>query len=187
MIEIYDDLLSVEETDHIESFLRDPKFPWFLSMSDNHYTTDIASIEQDSNAFSKESLLLGHTFYLDGVKNSENYSLSDFIMNRFLNQTNLEFKQLFRSKANLQPNCKESQALYTTPHIDNFGSHKVLIYYVNDCDGDTFIFDNHKTGSVLKQVSPKKGRFLLFDGGFYHAAGLPTHSDFRLNVNFNYE
>ena len=95
MIEIYDDLLSVEETDHIESFLRDPKFPWFLSMSDNHYTTDIASIEQDSNAFSKESLLLGHTFYLDGVKNSENYSLSDFIMNRFLNQTNLEFKQLF--------------------------------------------------------------------------------------------
>ena len=70
MIEIYDDLLSVEEADYIESFLRDPKFPWFLSMGYNHYTTDIASIEQDTNTFSKESLLLGHTFYLDAAKNS---------------------------------------------------------------------------------------------------------------------
>jgi hypothetical protein len=187
MVEIFDNLLTNEETNHIESFLRDPKFPWFLSIGHNHFTTDLETITNNSNKFSTESVLLGHTFYLDMQRNSDNHLVSDFILNRFLDRTSISFKSLLRSKANLQLVTKENNLLYTTPHVDNYSPHTVLIYYVNDCDGDTFIFDDHKTGSILKQVSPKKGRFLMFDGKYYHAAGLPKSSNFRLNVNFNYE
>lgn len=187
MIEVFDSILSAEECDHIEQFLRDPKFPWFLSIGHNHCTTSLDDIQKNSNPQSGEALLLTHVFYLDKLKNSDNYLLSDFILNRFLDRSKIQFTELFRSKANLQPASHSSDYLYTTPHIDNNSNHKVLIYYVNDCDGDTFIFDDHKTGSILKQISPKKGRFLMFDGKYYHAAGIPKNSNFRLNVNFNYE
>ena len=39
-LQIFDDLLDDKETSHIENFLRDPKFPWFLSNGFNHYTVD---------------------------------------------------------------------------------------------------------------------------------------------------
>lgn len=187
MIEFYDDIFSIEEANHVESFLRDPKFSWFLSVGHNHYTTDLTNIKTNSNQCSGESVLLCHTFYLNKLRNSDNYLLSDFILNKFLNFTKLEFKELLRSKANLQLASKETNKLYTTPHIDDFGSHKVLIYYANDCDGNTFIFENHLTSSILQQITPKKGRFLLFDGSLYHAAGFPKLSDYRLNVNFNFK
>jgi hypothetical protein len=185
MIEVFDNILSAEECDHIEQFLRDPKFPWFLSIGHNHCTTSLSDIEKNSNLQSGEALLLTHVFYLDKLKNSDNYLLSDFILNRFLDRSKIQFTELFRSKANLQPASHNAAQVYTTPHIDNTSNHKALIYYANDCDGDTFIFDDHKTGSVLEQISPKKGRFLLFDGNLYHAAGFPDKSDFRINVNFN--
>lgn len=185
MIDIYDELFTEKEQDHIENFLRDPKFPWFLSVVDNHYTTDGKNINDNSNNFSQECVLLTHTFYLDSKKNSDNYTLSDFILNRFLERTNYPFKALYRSKANLQLKSPASKFLYTTPHIDENKEHKVLIYYANNCDGDTYIFADHRTNNISRSVSPKKGRFVMFDGSFYHAAGLARISDFRLNINFN--
>jgi hypothetical protein len=181
MIQVYDDLLNQKEKDHIENFLRDPKFPWFLSIGHNHYTTDKKSIDLNSNKDSQECVLLTHVFYLNSIKNSDNYHLSDFVLNRFLNKTDYDFKSLIRSKANLQLVSKSSDALYTTPHVDSLEDHKVLIYYVNDCDGDTFIFQK----DTVERISPKKGRFVLFDGSHYHAAGLAKESDFRINLNFN--
>lgn len=184
MIEIFDGLLNKKEQDHIENFLRDPKFPWFLSIGYNHYTTSKTDIDANKNNDSQECVLLTHVFYLDTVKNSDNYKLSDFVLNRFLEQTNIPFQSLLRSKANLQLKSVNT-GLYTTPHKDSNNNHKVLIYYANDADGDTYIFENHKEHRILKQISPVKGRFVLFDGNLYHAAGLCKSVDFRLNLNFN--
>lgn len=185
MINVYDDLFTEREQDHIENFLRDPKFPWFLPVTENHYTTNNKNIKANSNHLSQECVLLTHVFYLDSKKNSDNYALSDFILNRFLERTNYPFKALYRSKANLQLKSQESDFLYTTPHVDESKEHKVLIYYANNCDGDTYIFNNHKINDVLERIVSKKGRFVMFDGHYYHAAGLARKSDFRLNVNFN--
>lgn len=185
MLQIFDDLLNEKEKDHIENFLRDPKFPWFLSIGHNHYTNSKVDIDRNSNEFTKECVLLTHVFYLDSVKNSDNYLLSDFVLNRFLERTDFSFKALIRSKANLQLQSIFDKELYTTPHRDFNENHTVLIYYANDCDGDTFIFDDFNKGKILERISPKKGRFLAFDGRYYHSAGLCKSSDFRLNLNFN--
>jgi hypothetical protein len=186
MIEVFDNLLTNDESEHIEAFLSDPKFPWFLSVEDNHYTTSKENIIRNSNQFSKEAVLLGHTFYLDTQRNSENYLLSDFILNRFLDRTNIGFQALIRSKANLQmPADTDNTYLYTTPHIDSFDNHKVLIYYANNNDGNTYIFKDHNLGQVQQQIESRKGRFVLFDGDLFHAAGHTKNSAFRLNVNFN--
>lgn len=69
-----------------------------------------------------------------------------------------------------------------SPHIDLQYPHTVVLYYVNDADGETVFFDNdHK---VIKRVKPKKGRVAVFDGLTLHSAGIPT-SNSRCIVNFN--
>lgn len=185
MITVYDDLLNDIEKDRIESFLRDPKFPWFLSIGHNHYTTSKQDIEKNTNQYSSECVLLTHVFYLDSIRNSDNYHLSDFVLNLFLERSNHPFNMLLRSKANLTLKTQNTVASYTTPHKDFNYDHKVIIYYANDTDGDTVIFEDHKSAKILESIQPKKGRFVVFDGGHYHSAGLNKLSDLRINLNFN--
>ncbi len=66
--------------------------------------------------------------------------------------------------------------------------HLVMLYYVNNCDGDTILYDKTLEDvpfeidypdeyfdlNITRTISPKKGRILLFDGGTYHSASSPT-------------
>ena len=82
-----------------------------------------------------------------------------------------------------------------TPHYDLDALHFVMLYYVNDSDGDTIIY-NEKTKfdncndvdkmkfTIKKKVSPKQGRVVLFDGRHWHAAEQPNHN-LRCIVNYN--
>ena len=80
------------------------------------------------------------------------------------------------------------------PHVDLFDPHKVLLYYVNDSDGDTFMFnefyspDEEKTDFTIKQkVTPKKNRAIVFDGLRYHNSSKPVNNTARyiINIDFN--
>ncbi len=68
------------------------------------------------------------------------------------------------------------------PHIDLDIKHTVLLYYVNDADGDTVFFNND--GTIFKSVSPKKGRVILFDGTLLHGGGVPRKHP-RCIINFD--
>ena len=68
------------------------------------------------------------------------------------------------------------------PHIDFPLPHTVVLYYLNDADGDTVFFD--AGGNVIERVSPKKGRVLVFDGSLYHGGGIPKKGP-RSVVNFD--
>jgi hypothetical protein len=192
MIQIYDDILNQSEKDHIENFLRDNKFAWHLGTDENHYTVAASNTVADGNENTKEKTLLCHIFYLAGQRNSLNYELSDFIFSKFLFHTNHPFKELIRSKANLQLRSSASDRNYhSTPHVDYEYDHYVLLYYANDTDGNTVIFDRQygepkTTYNIIKEVEPRKGRFLFFNGKYYHAARSPTNNELRLNVNFNF-
>lgn len=181
---IFDNILSDKEATHIEECFRNNKFPWFLSAGYNHYTVDKSTYQKSCmHGSSGEFVLMTHTFYLDSIRNSENYLISDFILDKFLQRTATPFERLIRSKANLQLKFS-SDRLYSTPHVDSDQLHKVLIYYVNESDGDTFFFDSSL--NIVDQIPPKKGRFALFDGSVLHSAGFNKHSDLRINVNLNY-
>ena len=68
------------------------------------------------------------------------------------------------------------------PHVDLPYPHTVVLYYVNDADGDTVIFN--KNNQIVKRVSPKRGRILMFDGTMYHGGGIPKNGP-RCAVNFD--
>jgi hypothetical protein len=89
------------------------------------------------------------------------------------------------------------------PHIDSFFPHWNAIYYVNDSDGDTFIFnetnDTYDAGqddiirikenkfTVKKRITPKKGKILIFPGKYYHSSSFARESKFRCVINMNLE
>jgi hypothetical protein len=74
--------------------------------------------------------------------------------------------------------------------------HKTLIYYVNDADGGTIIF-NEKHNLTLDDLNTdqktintvdkaKRGRVVIFDGDHYHTGIIPTEKNkILININFN--
>lgn len=76
-------------------------------------------------------------------------------------------------------------------HVNQETPHLVLLYYVNDVDGETILFDKtiddiqdkdkHKMYldesyefNIVNKIMPKQGRIFLFDGRTYHSASSPT-------------
>ena len=76
----------------------------------------------------------------------------------------------------------QTDLTHYAPHIDFPFQHTVVLYYVNDADGDTVFFD--KNNNIIKSVSPKRGRVVMFDGLLYHGGGIPKHGP-RCVVNFD--
>ena len=75
------------------------------------------------------------------------------------------------------------------PHVDAEYPHDVLLYYINDSDGDTIIFNEKKgfcgTPTIKQTIKPKKGRLVMFNGHHLHAGELPRTNEKRLVLNIN--
>jgi len=71
---------------------------------------------------------------------------------------------------------------HAKPHTDFGFPHWVVLYYVNDSDGDTVFFDDNN--NEVKRVTPKKGRIVLFNGSIMHSGGIPKHNP-RCVINFD--
>ena len=68
-------------------------------------------------------------------------------------------------------------------HNDLDFNHSVILYYLNDSDGDTIFFDDDK--NEIKRITPKKGRIAFFDGSIPHAGNYSTKKS-RLGYNVNF-
>ena len=80
------------------------------------------------------------------------------------------------------------------PHVDADIEHLVILYYVNDSDGDTIIYDYKSKNEndipyfenikEQKRIKPKQGRVVVFDGLYWHTAEQPRN-DIRCIININ--
>lgn len=74
------------------------------------------------------------------------------------------------------------------PHTDLQVPNLTCIYYVNDSDGDTLIFNERRESSeytIAKSVTPKKNRMVVFDGDLYHTGHSPKEHRNRILINSN--
>jgi hypothetical protein len=115
------------------------------------------------------------------------------IFKSFLEKHNIPFYGIIRIKANLLTRGKGEG--YHLPHVDSNVDHKVFLYYVNDSDGDTFMFDkmfdneidvNPNKFNVIDRISPAMGKAVVFDGRQYHASSSPLNSDYRCIINIDF-
>jgi len=187
-VKVFDNIFTEEEADDLEDIIIN--LPWFYNKNTIGYGNGFI---MDDN--SVESWQLVHKFYPgdDGQINSPFTERVRYYLDLFCERTGNYYEEVYRAKANFQPRWTEDSDKYNTVHVDTPNPHHVLIYYVNDSDGDTFFFDrrhgevwitdgNYK---VIDRVSPKKGRFVLFDGSIYHAGSNPREYDRRMVLNFD--
>ena len=173
-MKVIDNKVSKTLQNKIEEYFLHDNFPWYYNNNSlgKHVPKKCKNITKDSfNEFQ-----LTHKFVDEGRVNSPH---TNIIMN-LLNELDMEGTPILRCKANLKfrTNTRKKHNIF---HMDHKDPHKVMIYYVNDSDGDTFL----KIGKSIKRVSPKKGRVLCFDGKTMHAANHPRKTNKRLIINFN--
>lgn len=69
----------------------------------------------------------------------------------------------------------------TYAHQDSFNDDDItFLYYVNDSDGDTFIFDNDV---CVQRVAPVKGTAVVFPSIMYHTGSVPIKHETRVVFN----
>ena len=76
-----------------------------------------------------------------------------------------------------------------TPHTDMQNTkdphrpHKVILFYLNVSDGDTYFYD--KEHKIIDSVTPKENRAVLFDGSILHSSSKPIEFARRIVLNIN--
>lgn len=165
-------------------------FPWFFT------NTTVLTKPKDLSKFEDVSMM-GHMFitHKNGVSN-----LNSEYFHPIIEQINLpglikKYKlphNIIRSQANLF--LKRDRLIEPCPHIDFKNvRHLVVLYYVNNCDGDTIFYnlsdcDDHRLNEmkVWRRESPRKGDFVIFDGRIFHSPTCPTKSICRSTLNFDF-
>ena len=168
-VKIIDNCISVKQQNLIiKQLLQNKYFPWF-------YRPDVT--EELNIELGQQRPAFTHYFILDKNPNSESLNLVLPIIN------SLTKKQIIQCRAFLQAplNPKLIGSKYDTPHTDFSYPHTVYLYYVTDSDGDTLFLKNSK---IVKKITPKKGRLVIFEGNIQHTAEQPKKG-VRCIINFD--
>jgi len=194
---VIDNALTETEADELEKLLASDIFPYYLGMDINpkvFEAGDSAQIIKSSNAVTTTQM--SHICHSIRYANNSPYfpyakELSSKILTH-LDITNPEFERI---KFNVMfPNKNLTKIHHNVPHIDSFDGW-VLLYFVNDSDGDTLLFKQRYTGEVQDvaivrhRVTPAKGKAIVFKSDIFHCSTNPIMSEKRIvmNVNFNFQ
>lgn len=174
--QVIDDFLPKQVADDIHTILFSGDFPWFFKADVTYGSYDETRVK-NSPGFS-------HVFFNPQNGHSNFY----FSVNTlpFIGKVQLPPSQITLARAFLQLATNIPQEVtHNNKHIDTEEPHIVLLYYVCDSDGDTFLMSKEESSDVVtKRVAPKKNRALIFDGSTYHASSKPEHAN-RCVINFN--
>ncbi|MGA1048898.1 MAG: hypothetical protein ACO3UU_12890 [Minisyncoccia bacterium] len=116
-----------------------------------------------------------------------------FLIEKFANKNNVKIKEILRGRANLTFRSIDQRPM--EPHVDlrRVKKNYNFVYYANDADGNTNLFDKKYTGehvdvndlNIFKSFKPKAGHALFFDGDIFHNWEYPKEVNFRFSVVIN--
>ena len=179
-IKVFDDFLPEYIQDNLYNFCIDGKinFKYFKQTLKGYEDYQHEEYE-DGEQFASD--VLG-----DGLSH---YFLLPLQIASLMDGFEFESKNIYRSKINFKLKVDTNKKKFINPpHRDhNFENGVIGIYYLNDSDGDTIIYEGEDVNNlkIMKKVSPKKGRLLLMNSGLYHAASHPVKTEKRLIINYN--
>lgn len=187
---IQDNFLPINDFKKLQSFVLSNEFPWFYSDRVSLPPGD----HQFNDTYSKETDGFYHMLY---AQDEESYSMFAKDFEGFFNKLFEEFgysnKSILRARLGLKmPKANHTKENYNLPHIDYNFPHDTVIFYLNDSDGNTRMFNEHELHSpmtnqytVKDEIEPKENRILLFDGLQYHTASNPINTNRRVVLNIN--
>jgi len=190
MLRIIDNIIPERYQDSIEELMLGSDFPWY-HLGDGTFPGD--DIEGHRRTPAAQHLFVEHG------KSMSSYF--DFIKPLVIigsQMADIEYREIDLMRSFLQ---YPLNPLMMNPepdplHVDNDRPHTVLLYYVNDSEGDTILTNVIKGDEprrkdlkvtddmIARRVTPKKGRAVIFDGFRYHTAEQPT-TQMRCIINCN--
>lgn len=193
-IEVINDLITDTYKDHLETMITNPNFPWSfrpgtVSETFKSYIKCLDVI--DTHQFT-------HLFFVDDKVISDYFRfVIPFIQALEDRYQKPYYERLIRAKANFQSkDATYPIDCHVAPHSDFLTlkgprvETESLLYYVNESDGDTFIFNEMFNNecidslTVNKRISPKRGECVLFDSTYLHAGSPPRMHEYRMVINF---
>lgn len=186
-IYIFDDIVLKNIQDELESFVYNGDLIW----------NEVPNITGVGSFFENDSFPA--KVILENEINTEILKLIDVITENTMLKINEKFLQKYRIKINKTfPSEIELKDEHKLLHVDRNESHIVVIYYINDSDGDTLIYEdindkhlnklgkkiNFENFKLIKNITPKKGRVVVFNGDLWHYGKYPTKGE-RNVINMN--
>jgi hypothetical protein len=183
---VIDDFIDIDFQLEIKNKLINVQFPWY-------YQKD-STLQED--AAGSTFPILSHLMKSYGKIESYYSTEFDVLGERAAYFVGKDFKEndLIRGYLQLplsEPFVKNPLNVF---HIDWTEKHLVLLYYVNDSDGDTILSSVKYDGeqfkytftedNVMARISPKQGRALIFDGNYYHTT-TQCRDNIRCVLNYN--
>jgi hypothetical protein len=186
----------------IERVQGDKHFPWFLLHRighPDHFGPGTTSTYVDPNI--TDDVGFFHMAF-DGNTNSPHYDFFRSILEFFSEKARIAVGRILRIRLRYtHKGIGHSELKYAPPHVDFHSNapYSTFVYYVNDSDGDTIIFDKtfspeqqydpvfSKPLPELLRITPKQGSGLFFNGHRYHAGNYPVKQSSRIVINFDFE
>jgi hypothetical protein len=187
---IFDDIISESDQTKLEQYVKLSNLQWNYQHNITGQYGGTDSLELPAN------VLKG----ID-ITDSDILNIINSIKLNLLNKVNIEFEKDYRYKINWTAPINQNYDFKNLIHVDMDVSHIVIVYYINDTDGNTILLNNKKGNSaeshqtnfnsidlddfeIVNTISPKKGRAVVFDGNIYHYGEYPTITD-RFIINFD--
>ena len=204
---IFDNLISPAYQDWLFNMVNSDAFLW--TRDDTSVSHNIEYLNDKRNGFADICFLFQGKMDLTSFKFFRHHLYEDGgihhikILNcifplifEFIEPLNVNLMSRIKIKATPVMGTNQIQL----PHIDQVTPNSWnIIYYFNDTDGDTVIYNERAKSedqknfllskdvwTIKQRVSPKKGRAVAFKGDLFHSASYPKDkSRFILNINLS--
>ena len=186
---VINDFISTSYQDLIHGALKDSRWMYYENMD---YNDDEVIKDNAPTHFQ----FVNVPFSNGNIRDHELYYLLMPMIGEIVSKE-LPGYMMTRSRAILQVPTSHDIDMFV-PHVDFEGTGMIsAIYYVNDSDGDTVLFNESAYDvdmsdradydfTEVDRVSPEKGRLVIFPSGKYHCGSPPSKSN-RMLINFNFE
>lgn len=195
---MFDNFLDSEEFNKLADFVLGPKFPWFYG---EYVSINPKEAENIKDPLAKETWGFHHIVFEKQYSiKSFTYELLEPLFEKIDIKLGLGKSKLLRVRMSVKFQKQEfTTENYNIPHVDYFFPHETIIFYLNDSDGDTRIFNEWSTFTgkgipigpevytTQTRITPKANRLLWFNGLQYHTASNPIESNRRAIININLE
>lgn len=163
------------------------KFNWSFAPASN-------ISDANGHAIDVSDMLYEHIMFVSAIERGHPYRQKIIsLFESFIRKHGMKYREVIRIKLNMVPMAgPESIGKYQMPHVDSDMEHKVFLYYVNDADGDTYLFNetfgegSPESFTVNQRITPEAGKAVVFDGHIFHAPSAPTKSPYRLVINIDF-
>lgn len=198
MIKIIDDIIPIGFQNELAQELDSSNFPYYFTPTINqNYKNKRYEDKNVTDAPGWTHLVFDPD---KNIVSSDMFPLIKNILFYLEKKANVEIEKIIRIRIRRTTQYPgHTLEKYNPPHIDLKHYEKdyySLVYYVDDSDGDTILFEDKYTddidsvmydkGKILKRIPPKKGRAVFFKGRIFHSGNCPVNFVKRTIINFDF-